>query len=91
MANAVRRPDTSPLGAIEINTTSPPPAFSANCSDISTPYASESSRMSLPERSSVWSASSFPGTAGSGICFTQTAMFIRSLRVRARRRTGHAA
>ena len=36
--------------------------------------------------------SSLPGTAGSGICFTQTAMFIRLLRVfRARRRTGHAA
>src|SRR5262245_44148994 len=33
--------------------------------------------MSLPARSSVWSASSLPGTAGSGICFTQTAMFIR--------------
>src|SRR3954462_1531698 len=33
--------------------------------------------MSLPERSSVWSPSRLPGTAGSGICLTQTAMFIR--------------
>src|SRR5262245_54875990 len=33
--------------------------------------------MSLPDRSRVWSAPSDPGTAGSGICFTQTAMFIR--------------
>ena len=32
--------------------------------------------MSLPARSRVWSASSLPGTAGSGICFTQTAMFM---------------
>ena len=36
--------------------------------------------MSLPARSSVWSASSLPGTAGSGICFTQTARFIGLLR-----------
>ena len=33
--------------------------------------------MSLPSRLSVWSASSSPGTAGSGICFTQTTMFMR--------------
>ena len=30
----------------------------------------------MPERSSVWSSSSLPGTVGSGICFTQTAMFM---------------
>ena len=43
--------------------------------------------MSLPARSSVWSASSLPGTAGSGICFTQTTMFmsVDSQCVRARR------
>ena len=35
--------------------------------------------MSLPLRSSVWSADSEPGTAGSGICLTQTATFIRLL------------
>src|SRR5437588_8674122 len=35
--------------------------------------------MSLPLRLSVWSASSEPGTAGSGICFTQTTTFIRLL------------
>src|SRR5690348_12192031 len=32
--------------------------------------------MSFPLRSSVWSASSAPGTAGSGICFTQTTTFM---------------
>src|SRR4051794_11395889 len=32
--------------------------------------------MSLPLRLSVWSASSDPGTAGSGICFTQTTTFM---------------
>ena len=42
--------------------------------------------MSLPLRSSVWSAESEPGTAGSGICLTQTATFIRLLFVGANRR-----
>ena len=37
IASAVRRPETSPLGAIEMSTTSPPPAASASCSAISTP------------------------------------------------------
>ena len=37
MASAVRSPETSPFGAIEIRTTSPPPALSASCSAISTP------------------------------------------------------
>ncbi len=32
--------------------------------------------MSLPSRFSVWSGFSAPGSAGSGICFTQTAMFM---------------
>src|SRR5438093_272769 len=36
--------------------------------------------MSLPLRSSVWSADSDPGTAGSGICLTQTATFITTPR-----------
>ena len=35
--------------------------------------------MSLPSRFSVWSASSAPGTAGSGICFTQTTTFMALL------------
>src|SRR5262245_56080896 len=56
--------------------TSPPPALSASCSAISTPYMSESSICGLPERSRVLSSSSVPGTFGSGICFTQTAMFM---------------
>ena len=37
MASAVRRPDTSPLGAIETRVTSPSPAASTNCRAISTP------------------------------------------------------
>src|SRR5258708_1584032 len=43
--------------------------------------------MSLPLRSSVWSAESEPGTAGSGICLTQTATFMRLLFLGANRRT----
>ena len=43
--------------------------------------------MSLPSRSSVWSASSAPGTAGSGICFTQTTTFMATpVRARMARR-----
>ena len=41
----------------------------------------------MPDRSRVWSASSLPGTAGSGICFTQTAMFMRG---RLRQASGRA-
>ena len=37
MASAVRRPDVSPLGAIETRVTSPPPADSASWRAISTP------------------------------------------------------
>ena len=37
MARAVRRPDVSPLGAIETRLTSPPPAAATSCSAISTP------------------------------------------------------
>ncbi len=40
--------------------------------------------MSLPLRFSVWSASRAPGTAGSGICFTQTTTFMGLLFVRGR-------
>ena len=36
--------------------------------------------MSLPSRTSVWVVgSSLPGTAGSGICFTQTTTFMGGL------------
>ena len=81
MASAVRSPDTSPLGAIEMRMTSPPPDCSASCNAISTeqasaPLPSEPSMISLPDRSSVWSASSLPGTVWSGICLTHTAMFM---------------
>ena len=37
MANAVRRPETSPFGAIDTRLTSPPPAVSTSWSAISTP------------------------------------------------------
>ena len=37
MASAVRRPETSPLGAIDTRLTSPSPAASTSCSAISTP------------------------------------------------------
>jgi hypothetical protein len=37
IASAVRSPDTSSLGAIEISVTSPPPAASASWRAISTP------------------------------------------------------
>src|SRR4051794_32044828 len=77
MARAVRGPFAAFLGAIEPNVPSPPPAASASWRAISTPYASESSRMSLPSRTRVFvSGSSFPGAAGSGICLTQTATFM---------------
>ena len=42
----------------------------------------------MPSRLSVWSASSSPGTAGSGICFTQTTMFMRLLLCARKRRAG---
>ena len=46
----------------------------------------------MPLRSSVWSAASAPGTAGSGICFTQTTTFMTTpLRVGARRSNARAA
>ena len=53
MASAVRRPLVSLLGAIDTRVTSPPPACSASCRPISTPKESDSSRMSLPSRTSV--------------------------------------
>ena len=48
-----------------------------SCRAISTPYMSDSSRINLPSRLSVWSSGSrSPGAAGSGICLAQTVMFM---------------
>ena len=77
MASAVRRPETSSLGAIDTRVTSPPPAAVTSCRAISTPYESDSSRMSLPSRLRVLVlGSSAPGSAGSGICLTHTTTFM---------------
>ena len=77
MARAVRKPPTSLLGAMETKRTSPSSDPSRSCRAISTPYESDSSRMSLTSRLRVFvSGSRTPGSAGSGICFTHTTMFM---------------
>ena len=77
MASAVRRPEVSLFGAIETRVTSPSPRLSTSWSAISTPYESDSSRISLVSRLRVLvSGSISPGSAGSGICLTQTTTFM---------------
>ena len=79
IASAVRRPDTSLFGAIDTSVTSPPPAavdeLQRHLDAVGVGLVEDQLAFALQR---VIEGSSDPGSAGSGICLTQTTTFMAS-------------